>query len=106
MQATTCKNILFPHSIEVSGHMAQHWLLFTACCMTPAGGSVAIEMLSVVWDCLWFWYLKDPLGTIKKSRALCLSPGFLPRPNITVNVCSFVSFAQGFVIHDLPMKVI
>ena len=36
---------------------------------------------------LWFWQLKDPSGPIKKSRALCPVPGFLPQPNVTLNVC-------------------
>ena len=47
-------------------------------------------MWSVVWDCLWFWQLKDPLGLTKKSRALCPSPEFLPWPDIGINVCERV----------------
>ena len=51
------------------------------------GGSVAIQMWRVVWDCLWLWELNDPLGPIEKSRALCPSPGFLPGPDIAINAC-------------------
>ena len=40
-----------------------------------------------MWDCLWFWQLKDPLGLIMKSRSLCPCPRFLPQPYITINVC-------------------
>ena len=51
------------------------------------GGSVTIQMWNIVWDCLWFSQLKDPLGPIKKSRALCPGSRFLPQSNIAINVC-------------------
>ena len=48
-------------------------------------------MWSVVWGCLWLWQLKDPLGSIEKSRALCPGPRFLPRPDIALIVCERVA---------------
>ena len=53
----------------------------------PAGGTLAIEKCYVAWGCLWFWQLKDPLGSIEKNRALHPCPGFLSWSNIAINVC-------------------
>ena len=53
----------------------------------PADGMVSIEKWCVEWGCLWLWQVKDPLGSIMKSRAFCPSPGYLPQPDIAINVC-------------------
>ena len=54
---------------------------------SPAGGMVAIDKRCIVWGCLWLWQLKDPLGSITKSRALHPCPGCISWPDIMITVC-------------------
>ena len=54
---------------------------------SPVGGTVAIKKVVRCMGLSVALATEDPLGSIKKNRALCSGPGFLSQPNITISVC-------------------